>query len=467
MWKRLVPDWGVRPVAMLVAGTLFMENLDGTIIATAAPSIARSFHVVSAQVGVCVTAYLVTVAALIPVSGWLADRWGARAVLLVAITVFTGASVLCALSTNLIEISVMRVLQGIGGAMMVPVGRLVVLSATDKQHIIQAIAYLTWPALLAPVIAPAVGGLLTTYASWHWIFLINVPLGAVAFIVAMRIMPATPRGHPGKLDWIGFLCTALSLGCLVSSAALLGQPSVPWLPTLALAGVGLGVGWLGGVHLLRASLPLVRLDALRVRTFRSAQGGGSLFRIGINAVPFLLPLLFQDHFGWTPARAGAMVLFLFAGNVAIKPLTTPLLRAIRFRTVLIATTTMAACSIAACMLFRASTPVVLIVAVLLVGGVFRSIGYTCYNTIAFADIEQPQMRQANSLATTIQQLTQAFGVAVGVVSLKVGRQLLGLPHEYSFAFVVLACLILLATLDAIRLPRSAGDSIRLTPVGEG
>jgi Na+/melibiose symporter-like transporter len=219
--------------------------------------------------------------------------------------------------------------------------------------------------------------------------------------------------------------------------------------------------------MLRACLPLVRLDALRIRTFRSAQGGGSLFRIGINAVPFLLPLLFQDQFGWTPARAGAMVLFLFAGNVAIKPLTTPLLQAFRFRTVLIVTTTAAACSIAACALLRASTPVVILVVVLLVGGVFRSIGYTCYNTIAFADIDQALMRQANSLATTIQQLTQAFGVAVGVVSLKVGRQFFGLPREYSFAFVVLACLILLATMDAIRLPRHAGDSIRRAPLVDG
>jgi MFS family permease len=455
-----VTGWPVRSVAVLVAGTLFMQNLDGTIVATAAPSMARSFHVGSAQIGVCVTAYLVTVAALIPVSAWVADKWGARRAFLTAISIFTAASVLCALSTSLVELSLMRVLQGVGGAMMAPVGRLVVLNSTDKSNIIRAIAYLTWPALLAPVIAPAVGGLLTTYASWHWIFLINAPLGIVALLVGFRMMPVVLTEDPGRLDWVGFLGAAVALSTLIIVAAMLGEPRINWLAVTLLTVVSAGSGALVTAHLLHDPHPLVRLDALRVHTFRAAQAGGGLFRVGINAVPFLLPLLFQDQFGWTPAHAGTVLLFLFAGNIAIKPLTTPLLRHFGFRMVMIVTTSGAAVSVAACALLHGSTSVFVIAGVGLVSGVFRSVGYTCYNTIAFADIDQPTMNQANTLASTIQQLTQALGVALAVVALKAARPLVGAHAAFPFAFVVLAVVIAFSTVGALRLPRSAGESIR-------
>jgi len=455
--------WDIGPVALLVAGLLFMDNLDASVLPTAAPTIARSFHILSAQVGICVTVYLVTVVVLIPVSAWLVEMWGARAVLFSAIIIFTGASVLCALSTSLTELTAMRVLQGAGGAMMVPVGRLVVLSSTSKQNIIRAISYLTWPALMAPVIAPALSGLIITYASWPWIFLINLPLGVAALVIAIRIIPHTPHGPAGKLDWIGFYGSAISLGSLVIGAAQLGKPSVPWVPTLALIAVGIGTGVPTVFHLMRAKTPLVGLDALRIRTFRAASTGGALFRIGINAVPFLLPLLFQDKFGWSPARAGGMVLLLFAGNFIFKPFTTPLLRSVRFRTVLIVDTAVSACTVLAFAFLRASTPVLLIALTLVVSGIFRSLGYTCYNTITFADIEQPMMRQANSLANMIQPLTTVFAVAFAVVSMKVGRQIIGLQSEYSFAFITLAVLILFATFGALRLPRLAGNSIQQIP----
>jgi EmrB/QacA subfamily drug resistance transporter len=462
-WDRIVVTaWPIRPIAVLVAGTLFMQNLDGTIVSTAAPSMARSFHVASAQIAVCVTAYLVTVAALIPVSAWVADRWGARRAFLAAIAVFTAASVLCALSTSLLELTLMRVLQGVGGAMMAPVGRLIVLNSTEKRDIIRAIAYLTWPGLLAPVLAPAVGGLLTTYASWHWIFLINGPLGVVALVAAFRMMPTVAAKDPGRLDWVGFVGAAVSLSTLIIVAALLGAPVVNWVEVTTLTAITLGSGALVTVHLLRDALPLVRLDALRVRTFRAAQAGGGLFRIGINAVPFLLPLMFQDRFGWTPARAGAVLLFLFVGNLAIKPLTTPLLTRFGFRPVLVVTTTGAVLSVAACALLHASTSVVLIAAVVLISGVFRSIGYTCYNTITFADIDPPSMNQANTLASTAQQLTQALGVALAVLALKSGRSLVGAQGAYPLAFCLVAAVIAFATIGALRLPRSAGDSIRQT-----
>jgi len=450
-------------VALLVAGLLFMENLDASVLPTAAPTIARSFHILSAQVGICVTVYLVTVVVLIPVSAWLVEKWGARPILFSAIVIFTGASVLCALSTNLTELTAMRVLQGIGGAMMVPVGRLVVLSSTDKKNIIRAISYLTWPALMAPVIAPALSGLIITYASWPWIFLINLPLGVISLFLAVRIIPPSSRGSAAKLDWIGFYGSAISLGSLVIGAALLGKPSVPWVPTLILLVVGVSAGIPTILHLLRSKAPLVGLEALKIRTFRAATTGGAFFRIGINAVPFLLPLLFQDKFGWSAGRAGGMVLLLFAGNFVFKPLTTPLLRTLRFRTVLIMDTIISALTVFAFAFLHASTSSLLIALILVVSGMFRSLGYTCYNTITFADIEQPMMRQANSLANMIQQLTTVFAVAIAVVSMKIGKQVIGSQSGYSFAFIVLAVLILFATLDAFRLPRLAGSSIQQIP----
>ena len=452
--------WDVGPIAILIAGLMFMESLDASVIPTAAPTIARAFHVTSSQMGICMTAYLATVLVLIPVSAWLVEKWGVRPVLFSAIVLFTTASVLCAVSTSLPELTLMRVLQGAGGAMMVPVGRFIVLRSTDKANIIRAISYLTWPALFAPVIAPALSGYLITYASWPWIFLINMPLGIVALVIAFRIIPAGDHGNAGKLDWVGFYGTVLSLGALVIGAAELGKPHASSIVTFILLVVAVGAGVPTVRHMLRVQSPLVGLGALSIRTFRSASAGGGLFRIAVNAVPFLLPLLFQDKFGWSPARTGTIVLFLFLGNVGFKPLTTPILKRFRFRSVLIISGIISALSIDALVAMRSTTSVVVIAGVLIVSGSFRSLGYTCYNTITFADIEQPMMREANSLANMIQQLTNVFAVVCAVISMKVGASLLGSSQQFSFAFWVVIAFMLLAVVGAVRLPRTAGDSIR-------
>jgi EmrB/QacA subfamily drug resistance transporter len=447
-------------LALLVAGTFFMENLDGTILATAAPQMARSFGVQSSEIGVCLTAYLLTLAVLIPISGWLADRLGARRTYVGAIVVFTAASLLCAASNSLGELVVMRILQGIGGAMMVPVGRLVVLRAVGKQDMIRAIAYLTWPALVAPILAPAIGGLLTTYASWHWIFLINVPLGVVAVVAACKLMPSTVGVTGRRLDWAGFIGSAVGLGSLMYLAALLGQPQPRWLPIVLFAITAVGVGALTVRHLRVTPHPLLALDVLRTTTFRAAHAGGSIFRAAISAVPFLLPLMFQDGFGWTPARAGLIVLFVFVGNLAIKPLTTPMLHRFGFRVTLVIATLAAMVCIAACALLSARTPVPVIALLLVAGGAFRSIGFSAYNTIAFADVEQPAMNNANTLAATIQQLTQGLGVAVAVVALRISQVFFAGTLAYRSAFVVLGALVGMAAIGAVSLPRTAGDPLR-------
>ncbi len=455
-----------RSIALLVAGTFFMENLDGTIVATAAPSMARSLGVTSVDIGVTITAYLLTLAVLIPLSGWVTQRFGVRLVFLSAIAVFTAASVLCAISSNVAELTGFRVLQGIGGAMMVPVGRLAVLRGTAKADILRAVALLTWPALAAPVIAPLLGGLFTTYLSWHWIFLVNVPLGILAFAVAFRLLPAGPLERPPALDWVGLGLTCSGVACLVVLAGVLAGAAPRWVPSSGLALLAVALSALALRHLQRSAHPLLELRILRVPTFRISHRGGSMFRLTVNAVPFLLPLMFQDAFGWSPIKAGAVVLFVFVGNLAIKPATTPLLMRFGFRTVMIAAVGCAAASMMMNAALAPGTPIALTCAVLVFGGMARSVGFTAYNTIAFADVEPADLPAANTLSSTVQQVAVGFGVAVGAVALRAGRpladwsDLAGPAGPYRIAFLVLAALTLIPVLEAVRAERSAGDALR-------
>ena len=325
-----------RGLALLVAGAFFMEILDGTVIAPAAPLIAADLGIRAVDVNVAISGYLVTVAVLIPISGWAADRFGTRRVFATAIVLFTLASAGCALAPNLATLTVTRVLQGVGGALMVPVGRLAVLRATAKADLIKAIAYLTWPALLAPVLAPAIGGVLSEYASWRWIFVINVPLGIAGLLLVRRLVPDLRAGDtPPRLDRAGFVLVAVGIAALMVAVENVGEgaidvPLVAGGAVLAAALLAVAV-----IHLLRASAPLLDLRILRILSFRVTAAGGSVYRMVIVAIPFLLPLQFQLAFGWNAAQAGLVVIALFAGNVAIKPVTTPLMRRFGLRTVLL------------------------------------------------------------------------------------------------------------------------------------
>ena len=450
--------WGGRGLALLVAGTFFMENLDGTIIATAAPRMAASFGVPAVQIGAAMTAYLVTIAVGIPASGWLADRFGTRAIYGSAIVVFTVASALCAASDSLALLIGMRVLQGIGGAMMVPVGRLAVLRGTDKSDLIRAIAYLTWPALIAPILAPALGGVITEYTSWRWIFLLNVPLGVIALGFTLRMVPRDRAPNMSTLDWIGFLLTGASLAGLVFGAQWLSADRVDWLGVGVALGIGLAAGVLAGWHLRRARNPLMDLGALRVHTYRVSAVGGSIFRAVIFAVPFLLPLLFQDAFGWGPVKSGLVVVAVFAGNLGIKPFTTPLLHRFGFRWMLLASLAGAILSLVGCGLITAGTPLWLTCLVLLLSGVFRSSGFTVYNTIQFADIDRAEFASANTLSATTQQLAAGLGVAAGVLALRAGS-LLTAGGGYTVAFLILAGCLVFCVAETLRLAPDAGRAV--------
>ena len=452
-----------RGLALLVAGAMFMEIMDGTVIAPAAPHIGESFGVPAVAVNVAITAYVLSVAVLIPISGWLADRYGARRIFTTAVAVFTVASIGCAAAPSLALLVAARVLMGVGGAMMVPVGRLVVLRTTAKSDLIRAIAYLTWPALVAPVIAPALGGILSTYASWRWIFLINVPLGVAGFALALRLVPdvRTPEGRP--LDWRGFALVAVGTAALVVGLESIGSTHPHWAPAvvgLTVAAIALGAAVR---YLLRTDRPLVDLRVLRIATYRVTALAGSAYRAAITAVPFLLPLFFQLGFGWTAAQAGLVVIALFVGNIGIKPATTPLLRRFGIRPVMVASILAGALFLVGMAFLRPTTPLPVLLALLLASGVARSVGFTAYNTVAFGDVPAERMTPANTLLSTLQELGGGLGVAVGALLVRLGEPLAsatglgdGAGAAFRVAFVLLAVLLLGPLVAALRLPRTAG-----------
>ncbi|MCD4853529.1 MFS transporter [Arthrobacter sp. AK01] len=454
-------SWRPR-LALLVAATFFMEFLDGTILTTAIPSIASDFRVAPADINITMTAYLVTVAMGIPLSSWLAERFGARRIFCLAISVFTIASLLCAISTDLTMLTLSRVAQGMGGAMMVPVGTLVVLRGTPKSELLRATAYLVWPGLLAPVLAPMVGGALTTFLSWHWIFIINVPLGLAAFIAALRLVPQTQFDGKRRLDWFGLLLTTLGVGALVVGLETLGGHASN---VLAAGVVSAGVLSLAGAvwWMSKAKVPLFNLSVFGTRTFRATSTGGFIYRLTISSVPFLLPLMFQDGFGWDPLKAGVMVAAVFVGNIGIKPATTPLIRRFGFKPVLVFASFASAVTFALCAFLDAQTPEPLIFALLLFSGAFRSIGFSAYASVQYADIIPGQLPSANAISATLVQLAAAAGIAVGALFLRLfeATDVFG-PDQvsaYKGAFVAMAVLMLVSTVDSLTLHRHAGAEV--------
>jgi EmrB/QacA subfamily drug resistance transporter len=451
-----------RPLALLVAATAFMEFLDGTIIQTAAPAMARDFHVTAADLNVAMTVYLLALAVCIPATGWLADRFGTRGVFLTAIVVFTVASLACAAAPGLFWLCVFRAVQGIGGAMMVPVGRLAVLRAVEKRDLLDAMAYLTWPALLAPVVAPAVGGILTDTVGWRWIFLINVPLGAAAVVAAVLVVPRASELRPVPLDWAGLVLIALSLAALVLAGEVVGAAPTEWLEVAVALAVAVVGGMLAWWRLRRARHPALDFGALAIDTFRVGNVGGGVYRLMITAVPFLVTLLLQVGFGWSAAKAGLVVIALFVGNLGIKPATTPLIKRFGFRRVLVWSNGIGAGILLLLALVDARTPLAVTVVLLVASGAIRSIGFSGYNTIQFVDVPAELTNGANTLSSTMQQVATGLGIAVAALLVRLGSALAGasVGHPalgYRWAFVGAAALLLFPLAEAARMPAHAGS----------
>uniref|UniRef100_A0A8H9Z1G9 MFS transporter n=1 Tax=Pseudomonas tritici TaxID=2745518 RepID=A0A8H9Z1G9_9PSED len=457
---------GISPAALLVAGAFFMEFLDGTVIATALPDMARSFGVEAVELNIGISAYLITLAVLIPASGWIADRFGARKVFAVALAIFTLASVFCGLSTTVDQFVAMRILQGMGGALMVPVGRLAVLRTTPKHLLITAIATLTWPALVAPIIGPPLGGFITSYADWRWIFFINVPLGIIAIILALRIIPDLHEDARRPFDLPGFIATTIAMVSLVYAMESMGAQQTDSVVTIALLAIGCVTLFYALRHFQRAKWPMIRLDAMQVPTFRVTMYGGSLFRASISVVPFLLPLMFQVGFGMDAFHSGLLVLAVFVGNLTIKPATTPLIRRLGFRKLLLINGALNVLSLLACALITPQTPVWLILLILYLGGVFRSIQFTAVSTLAFSDVPSAQMSYANTLFSTATQLAVGLGITLGAIGIRIGEKVshaLGMAAvpglSFRLAFVAIAIICLIGMFDTLSLTKDAGSAV--------
>ncbi|MCF6123826.1 DHA2 family efflux MFS transporter permease subunit [Mesorhizobium sp. M7A.F.Ca.CA.001.07.2.1] len=453
-----------RRVALIVAIAFFMQFLDSTIISTSLPQMGASFGVSAVAISIGITVYMLTMAVFVPLSGWLADRFGARNIFLLAIVLFTLASLACGVSQNLTQFVAARVVQGLGSALMTPVGRILVLRNASKSELLNATALITWPALFAPVIGPVLGGFITTYLSWHWNFFINIPLGVVGLVLVARFIPGDREADPKPLDWPGFFLTSAGLALLLYGLERIAHPEDGVLPTVLLVVAGIVIGWLAVRHLRRAPHPLLDLSSFKVLTFAiSTLAAGTIFRVAINATPFLLPLLFQVGFGLSSVDAGLMILAYFLGNLGMKTVTTPTLRRFGFRSVLVVNGLIASAAIMACAAISPQTPQALVVALMLIAGLSRSMQFTALNTLAFADIDAAQRSSAATLSSMLQQVAMLFGVAVAAAILNLSQIARDRPAldlvDFRVAFLAIGAIGLVAALRFLVLPPGAGAEV--------
>src|SRR6266436_1705516 len=407
-----------RLIPLIVATALFMENMDSTVIATSLPAIAADIGASPLTLKLAITSYLLSLAVFIPASGWTADRFGARMVFAIAVGVFMLGSIGCAISTSVTDFVIARILQGMGGAMMTPVGRLVLLRSIDKSALVNAMAWVTVPALIGPVIGPPLGGFITTYFSWHWIFLINIPIGLVGIVMALKYIDPIKSEDPERFDLYGLVLAGIGLAGIAFGLSVAGLNLLPWSVVGALVAIGSISMTLYIIHARRTGSPVLDFSMLRLSTLRASIIGGFMFRLGIGALPFLLPLLMQVGFGLSPFQSGLVTFASAVGAMGMKTLAARIIRTFGFRNMMTINAVISAVLLAACALFTAATPLLLIMIILVVGGFFRSLQFTAINAVAYAEVEPAQMSRATTLVSVNQQLAVSAGVAVGAFSVE-------------------------------------------------
>jgi EmrB/QacA subfamily drug resistance transporter len=449
-----------RLVPIIVAVALFMDNMDSTVIATSLPAIAADIGTSPLTLKLAVTSYLLSLAVFIPMSGWTADRFGARTVFRAAIGVFVLGSIGCALSDSIAQFVFARILQGMGGAMMTPVGRLVLVRTIDRRELVNAMAWVSIPAMIGPLMGPPLGGAITTYASWHWIFLINVPIGLIGIVLVTRYIENIKAEVPERFDFPGMALSSTAVAGLTFGLSVAGFEIVPWPVVLAILITGAAALGFYIAYARRAPAPILDFSLLKLPSFRASLIGGFMFRIGVGAMPFLLPLLLQVGFHLTPFQSGLITFTSTVGALFMKAGAPRMLKTFGFRNVLVWNAILGGLSIAACAIFRESTPFWVMIALLMLGGFFRSLQFTSVNALAYAEVPVARMSRATALAAVGQQVSLATGVAVGALTVEVvarfNPQTTIMASDFPEAFLLVGLIAASSALIFWWLPPNAG-----------
>jgi EmrB/QacA subfamily drug resistance transporter len=457
-----VSEFGRQMAILAIGSALLMQFVDQTALSTALPTLARAFSIEPINLKLVLTSYILIQAVLVPASGWAADRWGARRIFMAAMAVFLLGSVLCGLSRTLGELVLFRVLQGAGAAMMTPVGRIIVVGQTSRENLVRAMALLTTPAMIGPIIGPPLTGLILKVADWPWIFYINLPVGLLGMAAVWKFVPAVREPHPGPFDSIGFVLAGVAMAAGMGVAETLGFNLIPWTVQAAGLVIAAACGAAFIHHASRAERPVMDLSLFRLKSFRASMTGGTLVRVGIGATPFLIPLLLQVGLGWSPLKAGMLVIGIAFGALASRAAAAPLMRRFGFRTVLVATALLVAVLTALPGFFRASTPFWMMFLVLAAGGFFRATQFTATNALSYAEIDQPSVTAASTLQAVVLQLGIALGITFGglslhMVQLKAGPVLT--PEQFVLPFCFIGLLSALAALTYTRLDKHIGQEM--------
>jgi EmrB/QacA subfamily drug resistance transporter len=451
-----------RVIPLILAVALFMEQMDSTVIATSLPAIAADLNVGPITLKLALTAYMVALAIFIPISGWMADKYGAKKIFRFAIAVFVVGSICCAVSSSVVEFVISRFLQGMGGAMMTPVGRLVLLRTTKRSELVSAMALLTIPGLVGPLTGPPIGGFITTYFSWHWIFLINVPIGIIGIWLSTIFLPEIETTNPPPMDTKGFFLSAIAASGVVFGVSVVSLPALPPIIGVTSTIIGFISGYLYVRHAAHHPAPILDFKIFRNVTFRAASTSGTMFRISTGAIPFLMPLMLQIGFGLNPFQSGMITFAGAIGAITTKFMARRVFAATGFKATLVSAGVVGACTTAANSFFTPDTPYPLIMIMLVTAGFARSFFFTGTNALSYSDIDNAQASQATSMSSVLQQISLALGVAFAAAILEVSAMMSG-THlqlaDFHLAFAIVAGVSLFAVVPLLRMDRDAGAEV--------
>ena len=456
------PKANFRTIALIVGAAMFMEQLDGTVLATALPSMAHELGVSAPSLSIALTSYLISLAIFIPVSGRIADRFGARTVFRTAIIIFLLGSISCANAPNVTFLVIARFFEGVGGALMMPVGRLVLMRNVEKRDLIQATSWVLIPAVVGPILGPPIGGFFVTYLNWRWIFYINMPIGILGIVLVSLYIANTKGDVPEKTDYKGIFLSSLSLGLFLFGFELISHEGL-LVMALAFLGIGALCGGLYVRHARTAKDPILDISLMKIPTFGTSVIAGAITRLTQGAHPYLLPLMMQLGFGLSAAQSGLMTFATALGSIAAKPIAPSLLRRFGFRDTLMVNGFFASAGYAVCGLFRPGWPMPVLFVIMICSGFFMSIQFTGFNTIAYDEVSQQRMGAATSFYTTFQQLMLSMGICAGAAALQ-GAMVLRGHHapqfaDFTAAFWTVAAVSLTATFWNRRFSHEAGTEI--------